>query len=398
VWLMTRGAWTLDVRVTGAAGGGRLAVPVSALSTAKLAMPGATKGALILLGALLFTGMMSLVRAAVAESTLPAGAESDARARRRGRIAFVVTAPVLALLLFGGWGWVRAEDAVYTQRMLRLWEVRATARRDSLLLAIRDSMWVKHRASGPIMPDHGKMMHMFVVGADGDGFAHLHPVMRDSATFVTALPPLPAGRYRVFGDIVHESGFERTLVTQVMIPAAGDEARAALDPDDAWSADVPRARRGVATLDDGATITWVGGVPRLRADEDARLRFAVADAAGEPAALEPYLGMPGHAAVMREDGQVYVHLHPSGTSSMASRQAFALRDRGDTTEKGRLRLDAAAAPGHAAHASPTVAEIEFPYAFPRAGTYRVWVQVRRAGRVQTARFDVVVEDGAEPDR
>jgi hypothetical protein len=402
VWLMTRGAWTLSVRVHGARGEGVVSVPVSALSTAKLAMPAVTKGALLVLGALLFVGMMSLVRAAVAESTLPPGREPDVRVERRGRIAFAVAAPVLALVLLGGWRWVRAADRVYTQRMLRLWEVRAGVRGDSLRLDIRDTMWLKYRSTGPIMPDHGKMMHMFLVQADGPGFAHLHPVMRDSASFAAVLPPLPAGRYRVFGDIVHETGFERTLVTQVMIPRTpkGDE-RPALDADDAWSADVPRAVRGAAKLADGTRITWVDGVPSPRAREEVSLRFQVEDAEGQPVALEPYLGMRGHAVVMREDGQVYLHLHPSGSASMAAQRAFVLRDRGDTSETGRLHVPDgvamdSAAPDMAGHTMPTDAgdewpgEVAFPYAFPQPGEYRVWVQVKVNGKVETARFDVQV--------
>jgi hypothetical protein len=117
------------------------------------------------------------------------------------------------------------------------------------------------------------------------------------------------------------------------------------------------------------------------------LRFALHDDNGGALVVEPYLGMTGHAVVMRRDGGVYVHLHPSGTSSMASQMAFALRDRGDTTAKGRLRSDSMAM---TMAAPAALTEISFPYAFPSAGSYRVWVQLRTAGRVRTTAFDVEV--------
>jgi hypothetical protein len=37
-----------------------------------------------------------------------------------------------------------------------------------------------------------------------------------------------------------------------------------------------------------------------------------------------------------------------------------------------------------------LSELSFPYAFPSAGAYRVWVQFRVRGRVRTAAWDVDV--------
>ena len=106
------------------------------------------------------------------------------------------------------------------------------------------------------------------------------------------------------------------------------------------------------------------------------LRFVVKNPDGSAARLEPYMGMRGHAAVLRDDASVFVHLHPVGTVSMAAQHAFAQRMGGE------------AGMGHGTDGTDGV--VSFPYAFPRPGRYRVWVQVKRAGAVLTGVFDTEV--------
>jgi hypothetical protein len=255
-------------------------------------------------------------------------------------------------------------------------------------------------------------MHLFVVREPGlDAFAHVHPTRVDSATFEAPLPPLPAGRYRVYADIVHESGFPRTLVAAAELsapPAAhsgtlpdslGGGARAGAAGDDAWLVSPAGAATlagagGRAALGDGATVALLAD-SALASGRETTLRFAVRDAAGAPAALEPYMGMAGHLMVTNADGSVFVHLHPNGTISMAARDRLLRRERGDTVMHGADQpVDSAAPVAHAAHgASPPVAfsgDVPFPFAFPKPGAYRLWLQVRQGGRVRTSAFDVTV--------
>jgi hypothetical protein len=100
--------------------------------------------------------------------------------------------------------------------------------------------------------------------------------------------------------------------------------------------------------------------------------------------------MAAHAVVMRDDGSVFIHLHPMGTISAAAVQAFALRERGDTNAKGRLVLPDTAA--HAGMSMPSTSTSSFaiPYAFPAAGRYRIWVQVKHNAKILTGTFDADV--------
>src|SRR5690606_21074461 len=126
-----------------------------------------------------------------------------------------------------------------------------------LAIRITDPAWSEGRWS-PFVPDHGKLMHMFLVRDDLGAFAHLHPVRQDSITFLQPLPPLPAGEYRLYGDVVHESGFAQTLVDQVTVtaPLAGAPG---LDPDDSWLTTTPEDDGAGVPLADGSRMSWDRG-------------------------------------------------------------------------------------------------------------------------------------------
>jgi hypothetical protein len=51
---------------------------------------------------------------------------------------------------------------------------------------------------------------------------------------------------------------------------------------------------------------------------------------------------------------------------------------------------AGAADPHAGHVMPVESAVAIPYAFPKAGAFRIFVQVKRGGVVKTAAFDADV--------
>ncbi|MBM2811370.1 MAG: hypothetical protein HW416_2129 [Chloroflexi bacterium] len=401
LWLMTGGSYGVQVTVDGEAGIGTALVPVMAVATRRLPLPRLFGTALLALGVFLFVGALTIVGAAVREASLEPGVEPDRRRTRRARIAMTVTAVVLACALLGGRAWWNAVDAAYRTGLYRPLHATATLRAAGggrmLQLSIDDTLWTNRTGQWtPLVPDHGHLMHLFLVrDSTRDAFAHLHPVPLDSATFETALPPLRAGHYRLYADIVHESGFAQTLVTALDITTPTGTWRQS-DPDDAWiggegTGDHAQETGVVSKLSDGSTMTWDRGATPIVVDQDAPLRFTVTDVQGKVAALEPYMGMLGHAIVTRDDGTVFVHLHQAGTVSLAALETFAQRQPGDTvrgllgTRLSMMRM------GRRDTEAVRIAEIAFPYAFPKAGSYRIWVQVKRSGRVLTGVFDAEVQ-------
>ena len=407
VWIMTSGSNSVNVNVAGTLGSGTAVVPVVIVADRRLGMDRALGTGLAIVGVFLLAGLLTIIGAAVREGVLPPGEHPDDRRRWKARTAMGGAAAAIALALLGGSQWWKIEDTRFTRSMFK--PLTATAFIDSagaaksLTFAIADSVWIMRHDSAwlrrnnrsrwtPLIPDHGKIMHAFMVREpDMLAFAHLHPVTSDSVRFTAVLPLLPAGRYRVYGDIVHESGFTQTLSTTVDLPG-GSEGRGGLtDPDDA-SFTLPPAKGNRAILADGSVMTFARHSAPFVEGRSTSLRFSVTDVSGKPVTLEPYIGMPGHAVVARDDGAVFVHLHPSGTVSMASQMAYTMREPGDTIA-GRLgkRIAEMDSSHFAPPPMPSDAVVSFPYAFPKPGNYFVWVQVKRNARVLTAAFPVEVD-------
>ena len=186
----------------------------------------------------------------------------------------------------------------------------------------------------------------------------------------------------MYADVTHENGLSETLVASAQVPEPGAPEQTDLflasDPDDSWHVDAASVAAASVRceLPDGGAMVWESDAT-LHENREAPLRFKILDAAGKPAALQPYMGMLGHAAIRRDDGLVFAHLHPVGSISMASQDFFT---RGEPMD-------------HSQHlaAKEAADSVSFPYEFPKSGRYRIWVQVKSGDRVLTGVFDTEVE-------
>ena len=386
VWLMASGSWEIQMDVEGTQGKAQLAVPVPSFARRTLPMQ-RTLGAL-LFGLMLFLSfaIVSIAGAAAREGVLDPGAPASTRQVRYGRIATVIASGVvLGSLALGNWWW-NAEAAELVHDMLyQPPTLKASVEAGNrLVLQIEDNYWHELRKkswSMRLLPDHGHVMHMFLLRVPAmDRFYHLHPVQSQQDTFLAELPNLEAGHYKIFADIVRESGFPETMVREIDLPAVagkqmtGDDSEATASP----LADVSTLSQKTAALPGGGRMVWQSLDPGPLVGKLSFFRFGILDEHGNPASdLEPYMGMAGHAVIVRTDCAVFAHVHPAGSIPMA---ALDMAQKGAGIQPGS---------GHQ-HDVSLPSEVGFPYGFPQPGDYRIFVQIKRAGKVETGVFDTHV--------
>ena len=182
--------------------------------------------------------------------------------------------------------------------------------------------------------EHTKRLHLIVVRRDLTQFQHLHPEMAGDGTWSVPLILRQPGSYRVFADFSHD-GEPTTLGSDLRVDGDAD-----LQP-------LPAPR--TETVSDGGYEVRLGSAPATPG-APAELEFEVSRG-GRPVEVQTYLGAGGHLVALREGDLAFLHVHPE--------------------EHG-----GAAATG----------EIGFAATFPTAGSYRLFLQFKVGGRVQTAAF------------
>jgi Heavy metal binding domain len=186
---------------------------------------------------------------------------------------------------------------------------------------------------------HERPMHLFLVSAGLEYFAHEHPVPQGDGVFMVDVRLPTPGPYMAIAEFLPEGGTPQTF--QQMFTTGEAFARPANPAIDS----APKIVDGVRVSLDASS---------LRAGDTRPLAFRVDDAAsGAPVTdLEPYLGASAHLLLVPVDLTEALHGHPTQDVH-----------------------------------GPTVS---FAPLIPRAGRYKVWVQFQRGGHVSTAAFVIEI--------
>ena len=189
---------------------------------------------------------------------------------------------------------------------------------------------------------HEKLFHLFLVSQDLQYFLHDHPVPQPDGTFIyNEVFPRP-GMYRALADFYPSGGTPQLIPKTVIVPAApGQEIPLALPK--------PKPELGIShceNMDVELTMdppTPIVGLKTL-------LFFKISPAEG----LEKYIGAWAHMLATSDDLIDMIHDHPF------------IADGGP--------------------------QMQFNIIFPRAHTYKIWIQFQRKGVVNTASFTVPVSE------
>lgn len=184
---------------------------------------------------------------------------------------------------------------------------------------------------------HEKLFHLFIVSQDLQYFVHDHPVFQPDGTFRYEYSFPQAGMYRVLGDMYPDGATPQLIVKTVMVPGGAP-------------APVKLTRDYSAKDSVNLQVSLTTDPPQPIAGQKTQMYFQLSPADG----LEKYLGAWAHMLAGSDDLIDLIHTHP------------LIADGGP--------------------------KVQFSLVFPRARTYRVWIQFQRKGQVNTVHFDIPVNE------
>jgi hypothetical protein len=311
--------------------------------------------------------------------------------------ALIIT---IAAVWFGDMWWKGEADSyaryVYKPLVMQATLESSTKDNPALDLRIEDPGWLKSRKIDDFVLDHDHLMHLYLIRKPGmDVVYHLHPDQIAPGEFRLVLPSIPAGTYSLYADVVHATGFPETLVTEIVLPEiagrplGGDDARGTARPLNLQSDsnECPAATTQFL-LPDGYMMVWNHN-ESLTARTPRVFSFSLLDASGKPPSdMALYMGMLGHAAFVKTDGTVFAHVHPSGTVSMAALMMAAAQNQSNEPKPDLIEsMPGMAMSGGQQETSRLPNTVGFPFGFPTAGSYRIFVQMKHGLTVETAAFD-----------
>jgi len=194
-----------------------------------------------------------------------------------------------------------------------------------------------------------KLMHVVVLRKDLLSYDHIHPEFDGKDTFTVTHTFPTDGTYYLYVEYSPPDFYENLSVAKIIVGNSSDSANAVLTVDEKTK-----------LFNDAYRVTLTGP-STIKANDTVDFSYTITDEKnGTPITdLETYLGAFGHMSAVREDMEIYTHVHPITVPLTAS-------DLGGPT-------------------------VQFSTFFPKSGKYKLFTQFKHKGRVFVTDFVVEVK-------
>lgn len=223
--------------------------------------------------------------------------------------------------------------------------------------------------------NHEKLMHVIGVRNDMNEFFHIHPTPTTPGRLAIDYTFKQAGKYKLWSEIKQAGAIHAFGHNPITVSGEGADYKKNVIFNNLT---IPKGTSYAVTLN---------YAPPLAKNQDVEIAFDIHDAQGNEVALEPYLGVDMHLAIIKDDWTEFIHAH-SGEAGQTH---------------GYLPIvNVARAHGEESTAGSDLHGVVFSVNFPTAGVYKLFGQFRPQGTSLppdesiTAEFWVRVEEKAPP--
>ena len=321
LWLMDFGAYNIQIDFFKNNQSEIINIPINSIANQIIPMTQFTSVILFLLMLLLIAGLSNIITIGYRESTLNSFSDLDNSRIKKSYLVQFFSLIFIVFILYLGNNWWAITEQAFMKNLFKPLENEVNLIKNSkqniLQVKITDDAWKDGRIVD-FIPDHGKIMHLYLISENHQQLCHLHPKrnLQDKGLFEVVIPPIEYGKYYIYIDVTLESGSNQTL-RNIMeyypenILDQKEQYFLEVDQDDSFIKE-----------NSSYYFKWLNNSKNYYVNNEINLNFQMFDRLNNPVMLEPYIQMGGHGAIIDSLGDIFIHIHPIGTISMASQELY----------------------------------------------------------------------------
>jgi len=383
LWLMDFGAYNINVELFKNNSVEIINIPINSIATEIKPMSFKTSFILFCFMLLLLLGATNIITIAFRESTIDYNKTISSKKIKESRFIMLASFCFLIFILYFGNEWWIDTEKSYRENLYvpmdNKVEIINNNQQNILQVFFTDDLWLNGMIPN-LMPDHGKIMHLYLIHEDHSQLCHLHPKrnLYNNNLFEVVLPNIKYGVYYLYMDITLESGFSTTLTNQINFNPNNIKNTKynylISDKDDSYISQFPKYQ-----------LKWINKKNTFYRSEDINLSFQTQTIDGNPSRIEPYIQMGGHGAILKNDHSIFIHIHPIGTISMASQELY---NKNDEIESSGICYFGDTVDSITSYFEDQNSFVTFPpINLDKPGEYTMWIQAKSGGEIITQQFD-----------